>query len=535
MSATPNTYAQNLSMIRQNPALLSSLALLHRGIEKESLRVTPTGKLAQTGHPLSLGSALCHPKITTDYSEALLEFITPVRNSVDGALGDLEATHRFTYQMLANQQEVLWPASMPCQLGEEKDIPVARYGNSNVATMKTIYRVGLGHRYGRQMQTISGIHYNFSLSERFWANYQRLLDNTEGHDQFKTEHYFHLIRNFRRYVPLFVYLFGASPALCRSFLKGGQPHNLSQFDEHTWYGPHSTSLRMGDLGYSSSAQEKIYICYNSLDDYIQSLRKAITEPHEAYENIGLKNADGDYQQLNTSLLQIENEFYSTIRPKRVAASGEAPINALARAGVEYIEVRCIDINPFLPMGIDSGEIQFLDLFLLYCLFQPSPAFVGEDFERCQRNLKKVVAEGRDPALEIEALSTDSQPITGFIEWASHLLDDMRPLAELLDTLHAGTPFQTILLMQRKKLDDPSLTPSQQILTSMQSNGQTFAEFMGHQAKHWQSHFCGDSLSDNALAQHQALAADSIAKQETIESADNMAFDAYLQDFYQQYR
>ena len=534
MSAQSTTYNDNLAMIRQNPALLSSLALLHRGLEKESLRVTPAGKLSQTAHPISLGSALCHSRITTDYSEALLEFITPVRNSIQGVLSDLEKTHQFTYQSLASQQEMLWTASMPCQLGEEKDIPVARYGNSNVAQMKTVYRLGLGHRYGRQMQTISGIHYNFSLSERFWANYQRALGSTQDHAEFKTDQYFHMIRNFRRFVPLLVYLFGASPALCRSFLKGNQPHSLQPFDDHTWYGEYATSLRMGDLGYQSSAQESLSICYNSLDDYITSLRKGITEPHADYQDIGLKDADGNYQQLNTALLQIENEFYSTIRPKRVAASGEAPINALARGGVEYIEVRCVDINPFLPMGIDGREIQFLDLFLLFCLLQPSPTFNGTDFQRAQNNLKKVVERGRDPELKLEPLSTDQQPQAHFRDWAAQLLQSMKPLAQLLDSMHAGNDYQNTMQLQSLKIEDDALTPSAQVLQSMRDNELTFAQFMLNQASYWQSHFCDQRMPDKVKQNYEAQAADSLAKQATIEEADNMAFDDYLKDFYQQY-
>lgn len=281
-------FTQRLQSIENNPALLQSLSSLQRGVEKESLRVSAVnGQLAQTPHAQSLGSALTHPKITTDYSEALLEFITPVSTSIAETLQDLNNIHHFTYHQLQAQQEMLWTNSMPCVLGDSNTIPVALYGTSNVGMMKTIYRLGLGHRYGRAMQTISGIHYNFSLIDRFWTKYQQQQKNQQTLCDFKTEQYFNLMRNFRRYVPLFVYLFGASPAVSRSFLQG-QPHNLQSMDEDTLYGEYATALRMGGLGYQSDAQNALFVCYNSVDSYIESLRGGITENYPDYEKIGLK-------------------------------------------------------------------------------------------------------------------------------------------------------------------------------------------------------------------------------------------------------
>lgn len=523
------TFEQKLHNVRHNPALLKALTDLKRGIEKESLRITPQGKLAMSAHPETLGSALCHHKITTDYSEALLEFITPVHSSIDGALSTLSDIHHFTYQQLQKQDELLWANSMPCQLSKADDIPVARYGSSNVAKMKTVYRLGLGHRYGRIMQTISGIHYNFSLSDRFWANYQQILDNQQSLQQFKTEQYFGLIRNFRRFVPLFVYLFGASPALCRSFIQG-QEHKLQPFDEHSWYTPHATSLRMGDLGYQSKAQDALFVCYNTLENYIDSLRKGITESHPDYDTLGLKDDNGDYQQLNTALLQIENEFYSTIRPKRVAASGEAPINALARSGVEYIEVRCVDVNPFAAVGIDEETIHFLDIFLLYCLFNDSPLLDELECQQNTLNLQKVVEAGRDPELTLDM----GKQQVHFRTWGEKLLKAMQPLAAILDSLHATDAYQASLKKQQAKIQDSKLTPSAQILDIMTREQITFAEFGRRQSQHWQDHFLSKPLSNAKTQRFESLAADSIAQQATIEAADELSFEDYLKDFYQQY-
>lgn len=523
------TLAQTLQLISNQPAILGTLTQLNRGIEKESLRCDNNGLLAQSEHPKNLGSPLTHSKITTDYSEALLEFITPVQQSVSSCLQTLNDIHSFTFQELAKQNELLWQASMPCVLGEEKNIPLAQYGTSNVAKMKTIYRLGLGLRYGRVMQTISGVHYNFSLNEKFWANYQKMLGDTQAIADFKSEQYFNLIRNFKRLAPIFVYLFGASPALCKSFIKN-QNHQLQSFDEHSWYLPHATSLRMGDLGYQSKAQESLFVCYNSLDNYIATLRKGILEPYPSYAEAGTKDSQGNYQQLNTSLLQIENEFYSIIRPKRVAASGEAPVNALARSGVEYVEIRCVDVNPFAANGVSSETLRFLDLMLLYCLFSDSPKAEPAACKADHKNLRAVVNQGRDPELTVDINGQQQN----FRNFAKQTLNDMQGLATLLDSLRANDVYSQVLQQQQDKTANSDLTPSAQVLAQMQKNQQSYGEFALAQSKHWQQHFLQNPLEADKQAVFEELSANSIASQKTIEAANQQCFDDYLKHYYQQY-
>src|SRR4051812_49189554 len=287
-----DTFVEMSRLLERLRALTpATLQQIRRGIEKESLRVGPDGKLALTPHSAALGSPLTHPHITTDFSESQLELITGVHTSVDGCLGELSHIHQFVYKHIAD--EVLWASSMPCGLPADDEIPLGRYGSSNIGRMKTIYRMGLAHRYGRRMQTISGIHYNFSFPG------------------LSSEDYFALIRNFRRHSWLALYLFGASPAVCSSFL-AGRSHELRELSAGTHYLPHATSLRMGRLGYQSDAQAALCVSYNNLDNYAASLDAALTRPFPAYEKIGIGSAQ-DYRQLNTTLLQIENEFYSTVR------------------------------------------------------------------------------------------------------------------------------------------------------------------------------------------------------------------------------
>ena len=505
------------------------LTAIGRGIEKESLRIVPDGRLAQSPHPAGLGSALCHPYITTDYSEALLEFITPVSRDIDESLATLDEIHRFVYGQIGD--ELLWSASMPCVLEGDDHIPVAHYGSSNVAQMKTVYRYGLGHRYGRLMQTIAGIHYNFSMPEDWWPLAQA-ADANEGELQdYVTARYLDLIRNFRRLSWLLIYLFGASPAVCSSFLRGADKHGLEPFDpdSKSLHAPYGTALRMGDLGYTSNAQKNLAVCYNNIDSYIETLKEAITTPHPGYEAIGIGNSRHE-QQLNTSLLQIENEFYSPIRPKRVAGSGEPPLGALRRDGVEYVEVRCIDVNPFTPLGIDASQIHFIDIFLLYCLLQDSPPCDDADRARIAENLERVVSRGREPGLTLQSAAGE----TPLVEEAQTLLQAMQPIADALDAACEDTGYGDSHRQQVAKISDPSLTPSARILHEMQEQDIPFFRLAMNASTQWAEDFRQRPLAAERQAHFQQESSASLGKQAAVEAADEIDFETYLQNYYRQY-
>lgn len=500
---------------------LELLAGVGRGIEKESLRVAPDGSLSQRPHPLALGSALTHPLITTDFSEAQLELITDVHRTPEGVIRQLEDVHRFVYQCIGD--ELLWASSMPCLLPEDAEIPVGRYGTSNVARAKTIYRVGLGNRYGRFMQTISGIHYNFSVAEAFWDVFAGAVGARPTQD-FRTQGYFGLIRNFRRHSWLLIYLFGASPALCRSFVKG-KPHQLESFDDGSLYLPWATSLRMGRLGYQSDAQSQLHISYNSLDQYARSMQQALTQPYPQYERIGVK-VNGEYRQLNNTLLQIENEFYGTIRPKRPVADGERPLTALRRRGVEYVEVRCLDLNPFLQVGIDEPQMRFIDTFLLYCLLADSPADSERESALMTSNQLTIVERGREPGLMLQKTAGAATRES----WSREILAGCRPIAELLDRAHGGDAYTRSWEEQNRKADDPGLTPSARILDIMRTQSMSFFRFALHQSIAHKGYFDEHPLHDPELAVYRQLAADSLAEQARIETQDTLDFDTYLERY-----
>lgn len=520
------TFEQRLTLLGKD-GIARQLADIHRGIEKESLRISADGRLAQSPHPSCLGSTLTNSYITTDYSEALLEFITPPHQSVEALLDELDEIHRFTYRCL--DQELLWTASMPCILQGDEHIPLARYGSSNIGQMKTIYRRGLGLRYGRPMQTIAGIHYNFSLSDKFWQKFANGLGDHSSLQEFKNDQYLGMIRNFRRLAWLLIYLFGASPSLCKSFV-GDVEHGLQSFDKSSLYLPDATALRMGKLGYQSSAQEDILVSYNSLDSYMSTLHALLTREVDDYATLGTRSGDGKWQQLSTSMLQIENEFYSTIRPKQPVLSGEAPLSALQARGIEYIEVRALDVNPYLPLGIDAEQIHFLDAFLLYCLVQPSPPLCDKEYDETQANLGAVVDHGRRDGL---SLQRDGQAIS-MKDWAQEVTSDMADICSLLDKVNGDDKSSSALAFQQEKLANQKLTPSAQILADMRAEDVPFFHFAMDQSQQHADYFLRRPLPEDRQQYYHQCAVESIDQQTAIEKADSLSFEEYLANYYRQY-
>jgi glutamate--cysteine ligase len=488
---------------------------IRRGIEKESLRVRPDGALSERPHPRSLGSALTHPHITTDFSESQLELITGVHDGTEACLEELTHIHQIVYRHIDG--EILWCSSMPCYLPEEEDIPIGQYGSSNVGRIKTVYRIGLAHRYGRRMQMISGLHYNFSVPAAAWS----AIPANGGPDA----GYLALIRNFRRQAWLLLYLFGASPVVCSSFVAGRQ-HDLQPLQGGTLYRPFATSLRMGPLGYQSEAQASLSVSYNSLDSYATSLQKALTRPYPAYEAIGLRDGR-QYRQLTTSLLQLENEFYGTIRPKRGIRRGERTLRALRQRGVEYVEVRLMDLDPYSPIGIAAATLRFLDVFLLHCLLRESPPDTPREIAAIGHNLHVVAARGREPGVRLER---DGEEVS-LAEWGAQVLDECEPIAGALDRAHGGSAYRETLNAALAALSDASRLPSARILRDIvEGYRSSYTDFVLAQSlRH------GDTLKNRPLAggveeRFARLAEESLAEQRRLEAADSLDFEAYRQRY-----
>ncbi|MGI9248710.1 MAG: glutamate--cysteine ligase [Woeseiaceae bacterium] len=495
-----------------------------KGVEKESLRISPDGLLSRKAHPATLGSALTNRYITTDFSEALLEFVTPAFETTWETLQCICDIHQFTYSQL--EEEMLWSASMPCLIPDEDDIPLAQYGPSNVGRMKTIYRRGLGFRYGRQMQVIAGVHFNYSLPSGFWPLYSQVLGVDQEADQFRSEQYLALIRNFRRMGWLVLYLFGASPALCKTFA-GGAAASLKSLNADTYFEPYGTSLRMSDLGYSNQNQSRINISLNDLDEYVRDLSNAICTPEPTYEEIGVK-VDGQYQQLNANLLQIENEFYSPVRPKRVAVSGEQPTAALRRDGIEYVEIRSLDINPFDPSGINQNTMRFVEAFLIYCLLEDSPKFTNEALGEVSRNHVGTAKHGRDPEFR---LLRDGRPVTVQV-WANEILSNVCAVAEIIDSHEANESYGESVRLMQKLVDDPDETPSARVLADLDETDSSFFEYAFSLSKSHGDYFASITpLEEVRRKVFEKEVAESLRRQREIEAADDISLDEYLQRYF----
>ena len=507
---------------QQSSALCGGL----KGIEKESLRVSPQGKIAQTPHPIALGSALTNPYITTDYSEALLEFITPPFNHTAKALSFMEAIHSFTYQHLGD--ELLWGTSMPCIVDGDMSIPIANYGHSNIGQMKHIYRIGLWHRYGRSMQAIAGIHFNYSLPEKFWPIYQSLEQDTQSEQDFISQSYMDMTRNLHRYGWLILYLFGASPAICKSFVKG-QEHSFEEFDSGTLYKPYCTSLRMSDIGYKNDSQSDINISYNNLNDYVSRLLAATQIPFPEYEALGIKDGNGDYKQLNANILQIENEYYSNVRPKQITKAGERPSAALKKRGVRYVELRSVDLNPFDPVGMSEQQLHFLEAFMIFCLLADSPSLSFDDKACVDRNLTLVASEGRKPNLQ---LSRQNQSVS-LKSWGLEICNEMTDLCHVLDADDPTKPYTASLAHQVNKLKNVELTPSARVLKSMREQQLPFFKFAMHQANKHHAYFNKQSLTSEQLSLFELASRQSKKEQQQIETGDTLTFEQFLHQYFSQ--
>ena len=494
-----------------------------KGLEKEGLRVDRNGRIATTPHPQSLGSALTHPAITTDYSEALLEFVTPPVDELETALAHLEELHAFTYQNIGD--ELLWTTSMPCVVADGAGIPIAWYGESNVGWMKHVYRRGLAWRYGRAMQAISGIHFNYSFGTPFWEELQALEGDQRPLQAFISDGYFRLIRNFQRFGWLIPFLFGASPAVCKSFT-GGSSMGFREFDRHTWHEPFGTSLRMSDVGYKNNAQAALNVSYNDLEAYVASLERAIHTEDPEWARIGTC-VDGEWRQLNTNVLQIENEYYSFVRPKAVARSGEKPTRALRRAGVEYVEIRALDLDPFTPLGVTTGTLHFLEALLVYCILEDSPPVSAQELCHIKHNQGQVARYGRDPDL---TLIRQGDPVR-LREWADAICSDLAGVAELLDQTRTTSPYGDAVARYHERVHRPEATPSAQVLETMRETGSNFIEFAMAQSQHHERTLKGHPLAAATAERLHRISRDSLAEQAALEREDTLPFEAYLAAYF----
>ena len=499
-----------------------------RGIERESLRMQSNGFLSQKPHPRTLGSALTHPNITTDYSEALMEFITPPKSSIKDALSYLTDIHAVVHAHLEDEEK-LWPLSMPCMLDSKDDsIPLAQYGSSNIGLFKTLYRRGLGVRYGRRMQTISGIHYNVSFPDHLFEALQAAETDEKlkalNLQDYRSHRYMGLIRNFIRLTPLVMFLIGASPAVCECFMTG-RDHHLLPLVKGTLYSPYATALRMGRFGYQNSAQKQLGIHYNDLQDYLDGLQKAVKTPYRSFTRLGLNDEAGEPIQINDHVLQIENEYYSLVRPKQVPQVDETPSQALANRGIGYVELRAVDVNPYSPIGIDENTAGFLEIIALHCLLQDSPALLSEEQDIIEKNQTEVVNRGRAPNA---AIIENGQRVP--IEtWCAQQLAPMKELAQLFNQAYQTDLYTKALQHMMIRVDEVDATLSALVVGDTREQGGMwhFGQILAQQhASFYEAH----RLSRTTRHYFNEMSQKSLQQQHELEQDNSISFADYLAQY-----
>ena len=514
-------FLKNLS---ENPCS-SFLANSKIGLEKESLRVDKNGTISLKMHPKIFGSSLTNKYITTDYSEALIEIVTPPCNSNITALKYLENIITYIYKNI--DEEYLWPASMPCIIAGDKSIPIAYYGTSNPARMKTTYRRGLGNRYGRVMQVISGIHYNYSFSDDFWSFYLKFKESKLSLKDFKSEQYFIISRNLLRNDWMIAYLFGCSPAVCKSYLSGKKTQ-LESFDQHTYYEKNATSLRMGDIGYQNNLEENmgVHIDYNSLEKYTESLTKAIKEPSDEYKKIGVFS-DGYYKQINENILQIENEYYSTVRPKPDPSYTCRPSKGLLKGGVNYIELRSIDNNIYTNTGIDLEQMYFIELLIIHSLIQKNDEISDKEYFEIKSNLTIVAHNGRDKNCTLKVNGKNTLLISSL----EKNLEELKKIASLMYKITGDKNYKETIAKQIMKLKDNTKLPSNIVIDYMTKNKLSFYEYCMKNIEHQKKYFRDLDINTDIMNKLKGEIDNSLEKRHDLEVDLDESYETYIKNYF----
>ena len=289
--------------------------------------------------------------------------------------------------------------------------------------------------------------------------------------------------------------------------------------------PYATALRMGNFGYQNSAQKQLGIHYNDIQGYLEGLQKAVHTPYVPFSYLGLNDGQGEPIQINDHVLQIENEYYSLVRPKQVPQEGETPSEALQNRGVGYVELRAVDVNPYSPIGIDENTAALLEVIALYCLLKDSPALLDDEQNEIEQNQAEVVNRGRAPNATIMQHG-QAVPIE---DWCHSYVTVMQPLAELLDHSYNTDIYSQAMRVMQLRIDEVDETLSAKMIEDTLEQGGTwsFGSFIAQQhAEVYEQH----QLSPETAAYFAKTAALSLEKQAQLEQDSSMSFEEYLKNF-----
>ena len=340
----------------------------------------------------------------------------------------------------------------------------------------------------------------------------------------KAKIYFRMLRNLHRMNWLVLYLFGASPIVSKNFLSN-KHRKFQKLDNHNYYMPYATSLRMSDLGYQNINQSNLAISTNSVQEYTSDLKQATLKTCDDFQKID-EEAKDNYAQINSNILQIEDEYYAVSRPKSSSVSNRRLTTKLNHTGVDYMELRSLDINPFQRIGIDLDTVHFLEVFLIYCTLKPSPPIENKEIEEIKKNDLLVATVGREPGLN---LSNDGTKI-GLKNWANQILDEMIPIADLLDNM--TTNFSSIIQEFSTHIADPEKTISAMLLNKILNEKMDFGELgrtIGNDYKSYYINFEKSKNSDWPLLEKEA--SDSKKRQAKLEQTSDQSFEDFVKEYF----
>lgn len=432
------------------------------GLEKESARIWQNGELATTSHPHIFGNRRFHPYIQTDFAESQLELITPPNKTVHDTMRWLSAIHQIVLRTLP-EDEYIFPFSMPPFLPDENQIQVAKLDNpADVA-----YREHLVDIYGKKKQMVSGIHYNFQISPEFIKQLHKISDKKESLVDFQNTLYLKMTRNFLRYQWILVYLLAATPTVDASYFREGSPLMPGQYVR---------SLRTSRYGYVNAPE--VVVSFDSLQDYVDTL--------EHWVSIGK--------------LQAEKEFYSNARLR-----GANKARDLLTTGIQYIEFRLFDLNPFEAYGMSEDDANFIHYFILLMLWL--------DEEGSQENVQLGKARLAEVALEDPLKET---------KFKAEGLEMMDKLLTMLESLHAPVFVKNYAKSKREQFNDPSQTLCAKVVKAIEKVGSY--EKLGtelaikYKAQAMEHFYCLEAFADMELST-QTLMFDAIVKGLNVEILD----------------
>ncbi|MDK0758875.1 bifunctional glutamate--cysteine ligase GshA/glutathione synthetase GshB [Clostridium perfringens] len=419
------------------------------GLEKENVRVTERGNLALTPHPKAFGDREKNAYIKTDFSESQLEMVTPVCNTLEEVYSFICNLNKVVSLEIMKNGEFLWPQSNPPILPREEEIPIAKLSNRE----DELYRENLSYKYGKKKQVISGIHYNFSFKEEFIKLLYKELKVEKDFREFKDDIYLRMARNFQKYHWLLIYLTGASPVFHESYIEEIKEEG-EILGEDSYYIKDDTSLRNSSYGYKN--KKDYYVSYNSIGEYASDIKNLVKDKE----------------------IQSIKEYYNPIRLKSLGS--EDMLESLLNKGIDYLEVRLLDLDPLSIQGVSKETLYLVHLFMIYTLLKENKEITYKDQEEFFKNHDMVALKGRN---EEAVIHENGVPVL-LKDKGREILSEMDEIVEIL--FSNNEEFKNVIKRALEKINNPHDIISEKLIKDIKEEG--YINFHMRLAKEYLNNF-----------------------------------------------